>query len=341
MAKSEESLLLHTLTHHKAKEPLADPDPKTVKKSPTSSPTSSPTTPGLPAPGNSQNNIGFQPLGFASFTCKKFPLIAKYFCESSPGLRGSKSPLFKCRECDKEFPVEGAKDLHEASHVPEEYTVCPMCNCHFTESTRLQEHMQKHVADCKFEETHTKPHTEAAELMTQNYFLFQFGLKAKDDTDIKIEPDQSTDDMESAESINEDDEMTKDEGRKRASSEIEEEIAESNIKSSSSPKSKQEIEYKSLVLAPSHRLYKHSLLPTSPVDSSAFQPPHSSRIPPSSSHASASPSPSPGSDSGQGLQESPVESMDGVMPPMFPCKYCDIVLSSPRDLKCKSTFFFV
>ncbi|KAH9491644.1 Ras-responsive element-binding protein 1 [Bulinus truncatus] len=273
VAKSEQSLLLHIMTHHKKEESLAEPDIKPGKKSP-SSPSQSSSSSTIVSNNNvniSGSNTGFQELGFASFTCRKFPLIAKAFCESNPKVKGSKQPVFKCNECSKEFPVEGAKDLHEASHIHEEYTKCPKCDCHFTESSRLQEHMLKHVADVKFEQILDKSGL-VLDNLSQNHFLAQFGLMPKEDND----------DMASHEHNGEDD--------------IKCEPASEDMKLSMTDDDEDDNDSLSsthFLSAPSAK--SRPLMSSSPYDSE-------------SEH-------------------------DSLMPPTFPCKYCDKVLTSQQELK--------
>ncbi|GFR78995.1 Ras-related protein RIC1 [Elysia marginata] len=210
VAKSEESLLLHTLTHHPSHKDLTAPDSQTKSPSPKSavcdnvsspSPPSKPVSTASPTNSNkgsngsstsstsnstkpdniSNNNQGFQNLNFASFTSKKFPLIAKAFCEEECGgaARALKLPVYPCSQCDLEFPVEGARDLHEVCHLPEEYTVCPICKCHFSSSSQLQLHMLKHVSDLHFEQSRDSENLHG-DTMSKTHFLAQFGLVTKD-----------------------------------------------------------------------------------------------------------------------------------------------------------------
>lgn len=204
VAKSEESLLLHTLTHHPNDKDLSEPDLK--RKSPSPKPdlnqnvssslisrksVTSPTGSGKGSSIISNNSTksdsnngcsqGFQNLNFANFTSRKFPLIAKAFCEEEcdGAARALKLPVYPCSQCELEFPVEGARDLHEVSHLPEEYTVCPTCKCHFSSSSQLQLHMLKHVSDLHFLESR-EIENEETNTMTKAHFLAQFGLVTKD-----------------------------------------------------------------------------------------------------------------------------------------------------------------
>lgn len=180
VAKSEASLLLHTLKYHEGECENAESVLKSDVDYTSPSLASYKSSSSSIFSENTNNFVGFQNLGFVSFTSKKFPLIAKAFCESNPNTKAFRLPVYKCENCDLEFPVEGAMHLHEVSHVPEEYTVCPKCSCHFSEPSRLQEHMQKHVADLKFEESFGQKDLEPEKYMLQYHFLAQFGLIPKE-----------------------------------------------------------------------------------------------------------------------------------------------------------------
>ncbi|CAL1532376.1 unnamed protein product [Lymnaea stagnalis] len=316
VAKSEASLLLHTLTHHKEEEVFAEPDSKPGKKSP-----SSPSQSATATVSNGSVNPGFQGLGFTSFTAKKFPLIAQTYCESLPGVKGLKFPVFKCQECDKEFPVEGAKDLHEVSHVPEEYTVCPMCDCHFTESSRLQEHMFKHIADRKFEDTQNISNA-SADCLDQSDFLALFGLIAKEDPGQAAGQENKIEDEDSVVSDN-DESISEEDEKSQANCDNSEDIKPS-VQVSTGHDSKS-------TLPPSIFLHQ-SILTSTPNDTIALlsQSRMQRQISCLPNILNSSPTPSHDSDSEFHSQNS---SQEGLMPPMFPCKYCDIVLKSPKALK--------
>ncbi|KAK6983425.1 Ras-responsive element-binding protein 1, partial [Biomphalaria glabrata] len=310
VAKSEQSLLLHIMTHHKKEEDVAEPDTKPGKKSP-SSPTQSSSSTAVNSSNNGTNSssICFQDLSFADFTCKKFSLIAKAFIEGSPQVKGSKNPLFKCNECGKEFPVEGAKDLHEASHVPEEYTKCPKCDCHFTEPSRLQDHMLKHVADKKFQK-----HAD----MSQNHFLIQFGLKAKDDNGDTVVDDQNSEEDEEEDGVY----CGPVKEEKKSSTTDDEDDTESlNILNNSA------ISVPKLDMASTKLL---SLTTSStPTKHRAAFPKILLRESLLGTHLLSSSKSYCDSDSEHDIADIP----DRTLLRKFPCKYCDKVLTNPQELK--------
>ena len=288
---------------------------------------------------------GFEGLGFASFTTKKFPLIAKAFCESqSISKKELSRPAFKCKQCDQTFPVEGARDLHEASHLPEEYTTCPKCNIHFSDSLRLQEHMQKHVSDVKFEEYLAKEECEE-EVMPQNYFLAQFGLMAKDPP-IEIsskqssqgEDNKSVDDEDSGLSDNDDfdlkiDTSKDEEGDTSKEKDEKEDDQEDDVSSGS------KLRLTNFFLPASRAVRQEAKM--------------------SSPSVSSTPSPSPGKQQLSEVQlktstlaprSSLAEALahagrfdavlggarERVHPPSFQCKHCNAILASPKDLEGES-----
>ncbi|XP_005101567.2 uncharacterized protein LOC101861292 [Aplysia californica] len=349
VAKSEESLLLHTLTHHMPDEELADLDtpPKTGSSSETADGDNSSNNNNNNNDNNSNNNTdndsiksGFQELGFASFTTKKFPLIAKAFCESKTILKSESEPVFKCQECGKGFPVEGARDLHEASHLPEEYTTCPKCNCHFSDSLRLQEHMLKHVSDIKFDEYLSK-HESEEEAMPQNYFLAQFGLISKDSPEeigqkhsIKTEDDESID-----LSVNDNDDYAMSDAEDRmdfdnCKEEESEPCASPGVtaikKEESATDSKLRLtnfflpSSKSAVRVPETKGFPLLIHQTKQSDRPTSVPVRSS---------SESDDLSGQTDSQTTIFESSVVARAVVHPPVFPCKHCDVILASPKDLE--------
>ena len=372
VAKSEESLLLHTLTHHPSRKDLTEPDSKRKTPSPkstlcqnlsSSSPSIKAASPS-PSSGNRGNTVssnncnsnnkpdnqGFQGLDFASFTTKKFPLIAKAFCEEEceGAARALRLPVFPCSQCQMEFPVEGARDLHEVSHLPEEYTVCPTCKCHFSSSSQLQLHMLKHVSDLYFEESRNSDSSQG-NTISQAHFLAQFGLVTKD---IGVLPSSMLEDMLETEQ-----EQGKDiPPPKDGKSEV---LAEEKAKTIQLIKQEEKegneaFEGAADALNDKLRLERieenkgdlsqaqSSILPLSSnrdkfVEKGKSSSSTSLKISPSlfggrtavKSAPSRSPSPLSlsGSDLGLDSQE------DSSMPPLFPCKHCGMVLSSPRALK--------
>ncbi|GFN79225.1 ras-responsive element-binding protein 1 [Plakobranchus ocellatus] len=401
VAKSEESLLLHSLTHHQETKDIAKPDKTTPRKSP--SPKSSPSSftqrqtfcassPSMKSssasspPGNkgsSSSNInsktdnsssssagqGFQCLNFASFTTKKFPLIAKAFCEEqAESARGSRLPVFPCGQCELEFPVEGARDLHEVSHLPEEYTSCPLCKCHFSSSTQLQLHMHKHVSDLKFEEIRNlgevedKGSPDIGDGLAQGHFLAQFGLVAKDMGALPIPAPKEIPDTVNDKVDNEhenDVHLSKqdEDGMTKTGLGMNEPLVKQEVVAAEEDKEETKIvddgEEDSLWSDQTSSLLTHSkegsafsrpfrpsasLIPTR--DKSATERVKGSTSSSSTAlkisaslfggravKATASRSPSPAR-----IAES-VPRDDPSMPPLFPCKHCGVVLSSPQALK--------
>lgn len=328
VAKSEASLLLHYLKYHKTNSEAAVPD--TVHDDKCASEVTVTTGNSTVSAHSSTNAVGFQSLGFADFTTKKFPLIAKAFCESNPSTRAHKFPVYRCGNCEQEFPVEGAKHLHEASHEPEEYTSCPECECHFSEPARLQRHMQKHVADLKFEESRGQTDFDP-NVLAQYHFLALFGLTPKEESVVKIE-------CENADSCAKDEMMVSDNEDSKmmhSDSDDSESVGVScgemttngcevplyqnlpHNKSSADPAACGSNSSALLSFKDSQNLSQHSEgFPSQAQKLSAF-------------------GTSVSSDCSQKFQDGPSEVSQIAVPPVFPCKYCNLELTSPRALKCK------
>lgn len=298
--------------------------------------------PNSPTCGSTENDSGkrvhpemdydpptsFRDLGFADFTTKKFPLIAKAFCEDNSALKVKKTnPVFKCQKCSKEFPVEGARDLHEASHVPEEYTRCPKCDCHFSDSTRLQEHMLKHVSDVKFEKSLDGEDNDA---MPQKHFLAQFGLITAEDhvpvtlnVEAKMETEEDGKDFSIADP-----------------SEVESmdtnvcglEIAESQASNDEQSQGSENDESQILTLPvkqedmPLSRFNKSSNLSES---GSLQQDDQKSNVSETSS--------TDGKNDDVRIMTLPMRPQEGIPAPTFECKHCDMVLNSAKAFKSEST----
>ncbi|RUS70329.1 hypothetical protein EGW08_021909, partial [Elysia chlorotica] len=290
----------------------------------------------------------FQSLDFASFTSKKFPLIAKAFCEEEceGKARAVRLPVFPCSQCQMEFPVEGARDLHEVSHLPEEYTVCPTCKCHFSSSSQLQLHMLKHVSDLHFNESRDADQPDC-NAISQAHFLAQFGLAAKDigalpssilEGMLEIEQEQGKDIPPTGEDKSEVVPEVKAETVQLIKQENTEDHFESaaaafddRAKLEKNTENDEELYQAQPVILPSssHRdksleKGKTSSSTSLKISSSLFG--GRTAVKPATSR-SPSPLSLSGSDLGHDSQE------DSSMPPLFPCKHCGMVLSSPRALK--------
>lgn len=90
---------------------------------------------------------GFCDLDFIDFTTEKFPLVAKVWCEKNPRRKSSVFHDFSCPKCNYSFPNRGALALHMASHKPNSWTSCPLCDCYFVSPDILHTHLSKHIAD--------------------------------------------------------------------------------------------------------------------------------------------------------------------------------------------------
>ncbi|XP_074595349.1 uncharacterized protein LOC141850590 [Brevipalpus obovatus] len=92
--------------------------------------------------GRASLALGFHDLAFTDFSSKKYPLIAKSFCEHN--IRKSSSPYhnFECIKCSKSFPCGSALNLHETSHTGE--TFCHICRCDLGTPLNYLSHQAKH-----------------------------------------------------------------------------------------------------------------------------------------------------------------------------------------------------
>lgn len=95
-------------------------------------------------PKNGPNGllIGFHDLTFTDFSSKKYPLIAKSFCETN--VRKPSSPYhdFQCRKCFKAFPCRSGLNLHAETHIGETY--CHICRCDLGTRLKFTAHQAKH-----------------------------------------------------------------------------------------------------------------------------------------------------------------------------------------------------
>ena len=334
IAKSEESLLLHTLTHHlktenkmiNAKE-VSDTTPIS-KKEDTNKNLNTKCSKKVEKCEDVEVKKGFQGITFVDFTSKKFPLVAKAFCESKTLSEVDSFPMYQCQHCDKQFPVKGAKDLHEASHIPEEYTACPKCNCHFTDSLRLQEHMQKHVSDVKFDEYLCTDQSDD-NIMPQNYWLAQFGLIARDDIDKEIGViSMSAENLEKMDDSNSDKSSVKElkiDTDKEDECEVVSPMSAPNIKSEPNTPDDTKLRLTNFFI-PSKSGNR---------ESKSFLSLNAPKLSPSSQTVKqASPlAKTPLTDSLSYMKKLESSLTNRVHPPVFQCKHCDVILASPKDLE--------
>lgn len=127
---------------------------------------------------------GFSDLDFIDFTTDKFTLVAKAWCEQSPRRSSSSFHNFSCIKCSCSFPSRSALVLHAASHRPENWTVCPLCECYFVSTDHLHMHMQKHTADrAMYQSLNSDCSANAGkpDSMKKGDFLAMFGLASKED----------------------------------------------------------------------------------------------------------------------------------------------------------------
>ncbi|XP_062584858.1 ras-responsive element-binding protein 1-like isoform X1 [Saccostrea cucullata] len=154
--------------------------------------------------------VGFYDLGFMDFSVKKFPLVAKSYCEENVRISSSIYHNFHCSECAKAFPSRAALLLHEYTHSPEKTSQCPLCECDFLDTNELHLHMVKHLSDKAFNDVMVKSKTEKVlkspkpDKIGKHDFLASFGLTTvseaellqKRDKELKLEANPSMDKKE-------------------------------------------------------------------------------------------------------------------------------------------------
>ena len=91
------------------------------------------------------NSVGFYDLSFTDFTSRKFPMIAKSFCEHNFRKASSSYHDFECEKCHRSFPCGSALNLHQSSHNGETY--CNLCHCDFPNPATFLSHQIKHRFD--------------------------------------------------------------------------------------------------------------------------------------------------------------------------------------------------
>ena len=208
--------------------------------------------------------------------------------------------------------------------------------------------MLKHVADLHFEESRESesPHCD---IMTQSHFLAQFGLVRRDVGDfpssvlerileIKHKQDKDINDTEIIKCENDQGEREENEQQiKQEVVKMEEDRGDGDAESDSVIANKSvenEEESPQLHIAKLSSSHRDKTTEKGKASSSS-----SLKISPSlfggrasvKSVPSRSPSPLSMSEGDLGLESQE----DLSMPPLFPCKHCGVVLSSPRALKCK------
>ncbi|XP_048748728.2 ras-responsive element-binding protein 1-like isoform X5 [Ostrea edulis] len=185
-------LNMHKLMVHSKEKPLEDTENKLeVKTSP-------------PAV------VGFYDLGFMDFSVKKFPLVAKSYCEENVRLSSSIYHNYHCSECAKAFPSRASLLLHEYTHSPEKTSQCPLCECDFLDTNELHLHMVKHLSDKAFNDVMQKTKSEKVlkspkpDKIGKHDFLASFGLTTvseaellqKREKELKLESNSSMDKKE-------------------------------------------------------------------------------------------------------------------------------------------------
>lgn len=86
--------------------------------------------------------IGFHDLTFIDFSSKKYPLIAKSFCEQNIRKASSLYHNFECKKCFKAFPCKSGLNLHIETHTGETY--CNICRCDLGTRLKFLAHQVKH-----------------------------------------------------------------------------------------------------------------------------------------------------------------------------------------------------
>ena len=131
--------------------------------------------------------IGFQDLNFVDFSVSKFSLIAKHYCELNTRSPSSAFLNFSCRICSKSFPSEASLLLHLYLHSPDKATQCPLCESDYSDINQLHTHMLKHLSDKAFAEIRPSLRDEKGDddvmpdRMNKQDFLAMFLLKSTDD----------------------------------------------------------------------------------------------------------------------------------------------------------------
>ena len=131
--------------------------------------------------------IGFQDINFVDFSVSKFPLIAKHYCETNIRTPSSAYLNFSCKLCSKSFPCETSLLLHSFLHSPDKATQCPLCECDYLDLNELHTHMLKHLSDKAFAEIRPSLRDEKGDddllpdRMNKQDYLAMFLLKSTDD----------------------------------------------------------------------------------------------------------------------------------------------------------------
>ncbi|ELT91128.1 hypothetical protein CAPTEDRAFT_220320 [Capitella teleta] len=89
----------------------------------------------------SANAVGFQDLTFLPFSCNKFPVVAKAFCERHWRQSSSSYHGFQCPRCDHAFPCASALKLHREAHAPEFPSTCVLCDVIYGTRQEFYQHM--------------------------------------------------------------------------------------------------------------------------------------------------------------------------------------------------------
>ena len=142
--------------------------------------------------------VGFYDLGFMDFSVKKFPLVAKAYCEDNVRLPSSIYHSFQCSECSKAFPSRASLLLHEYTHSPEKTSQCPLCECDFVDTNELHLHMVKHLSDKAFNDVMVKSKPEKvqkspkADKIGKHDFLASFGLTTISEAELLQKKDKES-----------------------------------------------------------------------------------------------------------------------------------------------------
>lgn len=142
--------------------------------------------------------VGFYDLGFMDFSVKKFPLVAKAYCEDNVRIPSSIYHNFQCSECPKAFPSRAALLLHEYTHSPEKTSQCPLCECDFLDTNELHLHMVKHLSDKAFNDVMVRSKPEKvlkspkADKIGKHDFLASFGLTTTSEAELLQKKDKES-----------------------------------------------------------------------------------------------------------------------------------------------------
>lgn len=138
------------------------------------------------AVASSVTSSAFHDLYFVDFSCDKFTLTAKAFCEKNHQRKtnGRASHPNICRSCECSFPSIGALDLHAAGHSPPKRTVCESCERMFATRSQYDDHILVHHESEKIITGVSKlagvDDNDIQDCIAEEEFLLVMGLKVSE-----------------------------------------------------------------------------------------------------------------------------------------------------------------